>query len=57
MELRERITQFRAENNLSQEKFAKMCNVSRMTIFMIEKYNASTTALTRAKIELVVGKE
>ncbi len=56
MELRERILQFRAKNDLSQQEFAYMCKVSRQTIFMIEKYNINITSLTRSKIELVLGK-
>jgi len=57
MTLSERILKFRAENNLSMEKLAKMCKVSRQTIFMIEKYDIRIAPLTLQKIELVIGKD
>ena len=57
MKLGERILKFRAENDLSMDDFAKMCKVSRQTVFMLEKYEISITSLTREKIELVIGKE
>lgn len=57
MKLGERIIRYRARNDLTQAQFAQACNVSRQTIFLIEKYNVGVTALTRAKIELVIGKE
>ena len=57
MSLGKRLLRFRAENDLSQTELAKMCNVSKQTIFMIEKYDIKIAPLTREKIELVVGKE
>ena len=57
MTLGERIVQYRAEHKMTQVEFAKACGLSKPTIFMIEKYDASITALTRAKVELVIGKE
>lgn len=57
MTLGKRLIRFRAENNLSQQKLADMCKVSKQTIFMIEHYDINISTLTREKIELVIGKE
>ena len=57
MTLGKRLIRFRAENNLSQQKLADMCRISKQTLFMIEKYDISISPLTREKIELVIGKE
>lgn len=57
MTLGKRLIRFRAENNLSQQKLADMCKISKQTLFMIEKYEISISPLTREKIELVIGKE
>lgn len=57
MTLGERVLKFRAANDLSMDALAKMCKVSRQTIFMIEKYNINITPLTLKKIELVIGKD
>ena len=57
MTLGKRLIRFRAENNLSQQKLADMCKVSKQTIFMIEKYEIRISTLTKEKIELIIGKE
>lgn len=57
MTLGKRLIRFRAENNLSQQKLANMCKISKQTLFMIEKYEINISPLTREKIELVIGKE
>ena len=57
MTLGKRLIRFRAENNLSQQKLADMCKISKQTLFMIEKYEINISPLTREKIELVIGKE
>ena len=57
MSLGKRCLRFRAENDLSQQKLADMCRVSKQTIFMLEHYDIKTSDLTREKIELVIGKE
>lgn len=57
MTLGERILKYRATNDLSMHALAKMCRVSKQTIFLIERHNAKPSALTLAKIELVIGKE
>lgn len=57
MTLGERVLKFRAANDLSMDALAKMCKVSRQTIFMIEKYDIRIAPLTLEKIELVIGKD
>ena len=57
MTLGKRLIRFRAENNLSQQKLADMCKISKQTLFMIEKYEINISPLTREKIELVIGTE
>lgn len=57
MNLGKRLLRFRAENDLTQQKLADMCRVSKQTIFMIEKYDISIAPVTKEKIELVIGKE
>ena len=57
MTLGDRMIRYRAENNLTQSQLAALCKISRPTVCMIEKYGTNATALTRAKIELVIGEE
>lgn len=52
--LAKRIVDFRAKNNLSQSDFAKMCNISYVTLSNIENDIATPSALTQAKIERVL---
>ena len=53
----QRMLEFRARNDLTQEELAKMCRVSKQTIWMIEKYDTNITPLTRKKIELIINGE
>lgn len=57
MSLRERILQYRARHNMSQEDFANMCQVNVMTINTIETGKRNPTPLTVAKIEMVLRKD
>lgn len=55
--LPDRILEYRAKENLSQAAFAKRVGVSVQTINSIENGSQEPGKLTRAKIELVIGKE
>lgn len=55
--LPDRILEYRAKENLSQAAFAKRVGVSVQTINSIENGAQEPGKLTRAKIELVIGKE
>lgn len=57
MSLKERILEFRAKHNLSQEDFANLCQVNIMTINTIETGKRNPTKLTIAKIERVLKKD
>lgn len=58
MSLKERILQFRAKHNVSQEDFANMCQVNVMTINSIETgKRQNPTQLTKAKIEMILRKD
>ena len=55
MELAKDIIQYRAKNNMSQEKFAELVGVAKTTIYGIEAGKTTATKLTEAKIRLVIG--
>lgn len=55
--LPDRILEYRAKENLSQAALAKRVGVSVQTINSIENGSQEPGKLTRAKIELVIGKE
>lgn len=55
--LPDRILEYRARQNLSQAAFAKRVGVSVQTINSIENGSQEPGKLTKAKIELVIGKE
>lgn len=57
MSLKERILEFRAKHNLSQEDFANLCQVNIMTINTIETGKRNPTRLTIAKIERVLRED
>ena len=48
---------YRAQHNISQTEMAKRCKVTKQTIFNIEHEIQDPTALTQAKIRMVIGKE
>lgn len=54
MSLRERILQFRAKYNLSQEDFANLCKLNVMTINSIETGKRKPTQLTETKIKMTM---
>ena len=57
MKLPDRILEYRAKENLSQAALAKRVGVSVQTINSIENGSQYPGKLTKAKIELVIGKE
>ena len=58
MTLKDRIIQYRAKHNVSQEDFANLCQVNVMTINSIETgKRKNPTQLTKAKIEMVLRKD
>lgn len=57
MSLKERIIQYRAKHDMSQEDFANRCQVNVMTINTIETGRRKPTNLTIAKIEMVLKED
>lgn len=57
MTLAEEMIQYRARHKLSQTKFGELCGVNVMTINFIEREIQKPTALTKAKIRLVLDAE
>lgn len=53
---RDRIIEYRARHNMSQEDFAIECKVCLMTVNAIENGKRNPTKLTKAKIEYVLQK-
>ena len=57
MTLQELMLQYRAKHGLSQEKLARLCNVSTQTINSVENGLQRPSKLTEEKIRLVVKEE
>lgn len=58
MTLKDRIIQYRAKHNVSQEDFANLCQVNVMTINSIETgKRKNPTQLTKVKIEMILRKD
>ena len=55
--LRERILEYRAKHDMSQEDFANACQLNVMTVNAIENGKGSPSKLTVMKIELVLRKD
>ena len=55
--LAEEMVQYRARHKLSQTKFGELCGVNVMTINFIEREIQKPSALTRAKIRMVLDAE
>lgn len=56
VKLGQEILMYRAQHNISQTEMANRCNVTKQTIFNIEHEIQDPTALTQAKIRMVIGK-
>ena len=54
MNLAEQILQYRAKHRLSQSKMAELCGVSTMTINAVERGIQTPSAVTEAKIRLIL---
>lgn len=52
-----RIARYRAAHDMSQEEFAAKCRLAMMTVRNVESGKHKATALTRAKIELVLEED
>lgn len=57
MTLQERMVEYRAKNRLTQTQLAEKCGVSYQTLNSVEQGRQEPNKVTRAKIELVIGKE
>lgn len=57
MALQDRILEYRAKERLSQADLAKKCGISTQTLNSVENGTQEPGKLTKAKIELVIGKE
>lgn len=57
MELKDRMLEYRAKNSISQKELANRVGVTLQTINAVEAGTQTPSALTRAKIELIIGKE
>ena len=55
--LQERMIEFRAKERISQTELARRCGLSKQTINSIENETQEASRITKAKIELVIGKE
>lgn len=56
MELKDRMLEYRAKNNISQKELASRVGVTLQTINAVEAGTQTPSALTKTKIELIVGK-
>lgn len=56
-ELIEKMLDYRARHNISQVKFAELCNVSQQTICNVENGVQAPSKLTRMKILNLIKKE
>lgn len=57
MTLQERMIEYRAKERITQSELAERCGLSYQTLNSIEQGKKDPSKVTRAKIELVIGKE
>jgi len=57
MTLQERMIEYRAKERITQGELAERVGVSKQTINSVEQGIQDPSKVTRAKIELVIGKE
>lgn len=55
--LRTKMLRYRAKHNLSQEDFAKLCGVTKATIWNFEAGKSNPTNLTQEKILMAIERE
>lgn len=53
----DKMLKYRAAHNLSQEKFAKLCGLTKATVNNLESGKSKGTKLTWAKIERIINLE
>lgn len=56
-DLKQRMWDYRVKHRLSRRKFAEMCGISLQTEQYVERGLQKPSAMTRAKIELVLKEE
>ena len=56
MDLSERILNYRVKHNLTQQEFADLVGVKKLTIWRAEN-NGNISKITKIKIENVIGNE
>lgn len=57
MTLQDRIVEYRARERITQSEFAERAGLSVQTICSVENGSQEPSRVTKAKIELVIGKE
>ena len=57
MTLQDRMIEYRAKEKLTQSEFAERVGLSVQTICSVENGSQDPSKLTKAKIELVIGKD
>lgn len=57
MTLQDRMIEYRAKERITQGQLADRCGVSYQTLNSIEQGKQEPSKVTKAKIELVIGKE
>lgn len=57
MTLQDRMIEYRAKERLTQAEMAAKCGISTQTLCSVENGTQEPGKLTKAKIELVIGKE
>ena len=57
MTLSEKMIQYRAKENITQQELADRCNLSKQAVHLIETGKRNPSKVTKAKIEIVIGKE
>ena len=57
MTLQERMVEYRAKERITQMELAARCGLSTQTVGAVENGLQEPSRITKAKIELVIGKE
>ena len=57
MTLQDRMIEYRAKERITQSELAERCGLSYQTLNSIEQGKKDPSKVTKAKIELVIGKE
>lgn len=57
MDLKDRMVEYRAKERITQAELAKRAGISIQTVNSVEQGIQTPSKITKAKIELVVGKD